>query len=202
VVAHTPFTLLTLKEIALKTVARLSCLLSLLAIAFSAAAQTSCKGELRVNAKSYLLSHCALAVMPMDGKHSVTLLAQADPIPAAAADTFRMSAYSSLTNAERAPITALMISFCAGGSAPSVAAATSFQTSISVAGAPLLSRERSLPDAEGRVQLQRLGGALTAGQLFSGAVTGAIKDSDQFALTLEWRLTVPTQEAASGVSCP
>ena len=175
--------------------------LALLATTGQAAQGASnCKGSLTINGRTHALPHCALAVLP-GPVHSVTLLATAEPLSRAEADAFTQSAYHRGTRPDGSQRTMVMLSFCAGRSAPDAVLARKFGVDISVAGNPMQGRVRSLPDPQGQVRVKRLAGSFEPGKHFSGALEGRITDSDRFTLELEWSLPVPQQQAASGLSC-
>ena len=174
--------------------------IGLLLSAGSAQAAGTCSASGVMLGEKFSLAHCAAAVLP--DENSVTLWFNDQPITPDEQAAFEMSAYAS-TVANGRERTMVVAAFCpgAGNTTASPGAVQSIDMSLNHAKSPMAGRQWLL-EAPKDFKVERVAGDVVPGGKLSGRITGQRASDGQYAWDLVFDLVLPTQEAASGVSCP
>jgi hypothetical protein len=171
----------------------------LLVSAMPAQAAATCSASGVMAGESFSLTHCAAAVLP--GENSVTLWFNEEPITPDERAAFEMSAFASPFSKGR-DRTMVLVAFCPGGGATtaSAGAVKSVDMGLSHAKSAMAGRQWLLESPQD-FKVEQIAGEAVPGGKLSGRITGQRASDGAYAWDLKFELTLPTQEAASGVAC-
>jgi hypothetical protein len=149
--------------------------------------------------ESFSLAHCAAAVLP--GENSVTLWFNDEPIAPDEQAAFEMSAFASPFSKGRER-TLVLAAFCPGGGATtaSAGAVKSVDMGLNHAKSAMAGRQWLL-EAPQDFKVEQIAGEAVPGGKLSGRITGKRASDGPYTWDLKFDVTLPTQEAASGVAC-
>ena len=175
-------------------------MIGLLASATPAQATETCSASGVMAGERFSLAYCAVAFLP--GENSVTLWFNDEPIAKDEQAAFEMSAYAG-TFANGRERTIVLAAFCPGGGATTAApgAVKSIDMGLNHAKSAMAGRQWLL-EAPQDFKVEHIAGEVIAGGKVSGRITGQRASDGAYAWDLRFDLTLPTQEAASGISCP
>jgi hypothetical protein len=173
--------------------------IGLLASAAPAQAAGTCSASGVMAGESFSLAHCAAAFLP--GENSVTLWFNEQPISPDEQATFEMSAYA-LNIANGRERTMVLVAFCPGGGATTASAGgvKSIDMGLSHAKSAMAGRQWVL-GAPQDFKVEQIAGEVVPGGKLSGRITGKRASEGPYTWDLKFDVTLPTQEAASGVTC-
>ena len=173
--------------------------IGLLVSATPAQAVATCSASGVMAGESFSLTHCAAAVLP--GENSVTLWFNEEPITPDEQATFAMSAYA-LNIANGRERTMVLVAFCPGGGSTtaSAGAVKSLDMGLSHAKSAMAGRQWLL-EAPQDFKVEQIAGEAVPGGRLSGRITGQRASEGSYTWDLKFDVTLPTQEAASGVTC-
>ncbi len=173
--------------------------IGLLVSAMPAQAAATCSASGVMAGESFALTHCAAAVLP--GENSVTLWFNEEPITPDERAAFEMSAFASPFSKGRER-TLVLVAFCPGGGATtaSAGAVKSVDMGLSHAKSAMAGRQWLL-EAPQDFKVEQITGEAVPGGKLSGRITGQRASDGAYTWDLKFDVTLPTQEAASGVTC-
>lgn len=154
-----------------------------------------CSASGLMEGEKFSLSHCAVALF--GDAHSVAIWFNEEPIGAAEAEGFQTSSY--VASPPGRPRTMATIMFCPGGGSTtaSAAAVKSIDFSTEHARAALAGVQwvvKSPPD----FHVDKMSGDIRPGGTLAGRIVGA---RGKTTWNFEFDVTLPTKEAAAGMSC-
>lgn len=173
--------------------------IGLLVSAAPAQAAGTCSASGLMAGESFSLAHCAAAFLP--GENSVTLWFNDEPIAPDEQAAFEMSAFASPFSKGR-DRTMVLVAFCPGGGATtaSAGAVKSVDMGLNHAKSAMAGRQWLL-EAPQDFKVEQITGEAVPGGKLSGRITGQRASDGAYTWDLKFDLTLPTQEAASGVAC-
>lgn len=180
------------------------CLLATLCLAAFAAtayAQAKCSATGVMAGEKFSLNHCAVAFL-VEPHRSVTLWFNESPIAPQEAEAFHASAYpSSLKDGK--PRTMVVAAFCPGGGQARASAGAVKSMDIGFAhGKSAMAGAQWLIEAPKDFKVDRLSGDVRPGGTLSGRITGGRSiDGRTYAWDFTFDVTLPANEAASGIGC-
>lgn len=169
------------------------------ACAATAHAQNKCTATGVMAGEKLSLAHCAAAVYP--DSNSLTIWFNEGPITPQEAEAFQDSACADSSKGGKKR-TMLLVAFCPGGG---MATADSGAVKSIVLG--LSHAKSAMPGAQWVVEapkdfkVDRIAGAAKPGGKRTGRLTGSRSDGRPYSWDLTFDVTLPTKEAASGVTC-
>jgi TPR repeat protein len=162
----------------------------------AAPVKTRCSASGSMGGEKFTATHCVASLY--GDQHSVAIWFNEDVITAEEADTFRTSSYagSAAGGNER---TMAIIMFCPGGGAAtaSAQAVRSIDLNTNHARSPMAGVQRVL-EAPKDFKVEKMAGEVKPDGVLSGKISGGI---DKTTLAFEFELTLPSKEAAAGMSC-
>lgn len=192
---------LTCRSPAAKRGALLLSMLCLSTFAATAGAQAKCTATGVMAGEKFSLSHCAVAVL-VEPYRSVTLWFNESPIAPQEAEAFHASAYPS-TLKDGQPRTMVVAAFCPGGgqAKASAGAVKSMDVGFTHAKSPMAGAQW-LIEAPKDFKVERISGEVRPGGKLSGRITGGrSSDGRPYAWDFTFDVTLPANEAASGIGC-
>jgi TPR repeat protein len=164
------------------------------ATAGTAADQCSASGSLE--GEKFSATHCAVALYT--DQHSVTLWFNEDAIEAAEAKSFQSSAYADAAKGGKQR-TLVQVMLCPGGGSAvaSPAAVKTIDFNSNHAKSPLAGVQWSLK-ATADFRVEKMAGDAQPGGRLTGRIVGA---HGKTSFTLDFAVTLPSTEAAAGMTC-
>lgn len=174
------------------------------AVAMSAAAaavpaapiKPRCSASGTMGGERFAATHCVASLY--GDQHSVAIWFNEDAITPAEADSFRMSSYADgATGGEQRTMAIIM--FCPGGGSQtaSAQAVQSIDLNTNHSRSPMAGIQRVL-QAPRDFKVERMTGEVKPDGPLSGKISGGI---DKTAFTFEFDLSLPSKDAAAGMSC-
>jgi len=179
-------------------------LLSILCLSTCAAtahAQSKCTATGVMAGEKFSLSHCAVAFL-VDPQPSVTIWFNESPIAPPELEAFRASAYPNALK-DGKPRTMVVAAFCPGGGQAKAAAGAVKSMDLGLTHAKsAMAGAQWLIEADKDFQVERISGDVRPGGMLSGRITGArSSDGRPYTWDFTFDVTLPANEAASGVGC-
>lgn len=164
--------------------------------AAAARRDNKCSASGQLGGTRFSATHCTASFLT--GQNSVAIWFSEEPIGPDEAASFAMSSYASASKGGK-PRTLVQIMFCPGGGKPAAnaAAVKSIDLNTNHAKSPLDGVQTVL-DAGKDFKVERLAGDIKPGGHVAGRITGS---QGKTAVTLEFDVSLPLQEAAAGMSC-
>lgn len=172
----------------------------LLALAAPAHAQNKCTATGVMAGEKFSAGHCAVAFM--DDQRSVTIWFNESPITPQEVAAFQQSAFADSTKGGKER-TMLLVAFCPGGGKPAAAAGAIKSLDLNLTHAKsAMAGAQWVVQAPKEFKVDRIAGEVKAGGKLAGRITGSrTSDGRPYAWDLTFDLTLPANEAASGVTC-
>jgi hypothetical protein len=172
----------------------------LLAPAAPAQAQNKCTATGVMAGEKFSTGHCAVAFM--DDQRSVTIWFNESPITPQEEKAFQQSAFADATKGGKER-TMLLVAFCPGGGKPAAAAGAIKSLDLNLTHAKsAMAGAQWVVGAPKEFKVERIAGEVKAGGKLAGRITGSrASDGRPYAWDLTFDLTLPANEAASGVTC-
>lgn len=176
-------------------------ILCLSTFAATAWAQSTCTATGVMAGEKFSLSHCAVAFL-VEPYRSVTLWFSESPIAPQEAEAFQASAYPS-TLKDGKPRTMVVAAFCPGGGQAKASAGAVKSIDIGFThGKSAMAGAQWLLEAPKDFKVERVSGEVRPGGKLSGRITGArSSDGRPYAWDFTFDVTLPANEAASGIGC-
>lgn len=161
-----------------------------------ARAPDKCSAAGLMEGEKFSVSHCAVALF--GDAHSVAIWFNEEPISAAEAEAFQTSSYVASAQAGRAR-TMASIMFCpgGGGTTASAAAVKSLDLSTNHAKAALAGVQWVVT-SPADFKVEKMSGDIRPGGTLAGKIVGS---RGKTTWSFEFDVTLPTKEAAAGMSC-
>jgi len=175
--------------------------LCLSSFAASTYAQSKCTATGVMAGEKFSLSHCAVAFL-VEPQPSVTLWFNESPIAPQEVEAFHASAYpSSLKDGK--PRTMVVAAFCPGGGQVKAAAGAVKSMDVGFThGKSAMAGAQWLIEAPKDFKVERISGDVRPGGKLSGRITGGrSSDGRPYAWDFTFDVTLPANEAASGIGC-
>ena len=175
--------------------------LCLAALAATAHGQSKCTATGVMAGEKFSLSHCAVAFL-VEPYRSVTLWFNESPIAPQEAEAFQASAYPSALK-DGKPRTMVVAAFCPGGgqAKASAGAVKSMDVGFTHGKSPMAGAQW-LIEAPKDFKVERISGEVRPGGKLSGRITGGrSSDGRPYAWDFTFDVTLPANEAASGIGC-
>ena len=175
--------------------------LGLAALAATAHGQSKCTATGVMAGEKFSLSHCAVAFL-VEPYRSVTLWFNENPIAPQEAEAFQASAYPSALK-DGKPRTMVVAAFCPGGgqAKASAGAVKSMDVGFTHGKSPMAGAQW-LIEAPKDFKVERISGEVRPGGKLSGRITGGrSSDGRPYAWDFTFDVTLPANEAASGIGC-
>jgi len=175
--------------------------LGLAALAATAHGQSKCTATGVMAGEKFSLSHCAVAFL-VEPYRSVTLWFNESPIAPQEAEAFQASAYPSALK-DGKPRTMVVAAFCPGGgqAKASAGAVKSMDVGFTHGKSPMAGAQW-LIEAPKDFKVERISGEVRPGGKLSGRITGGrSSDGRPYAWDFTFDVTLPANEAASGIGC-
>ena len=175
--------------------------LGLAALAATAHGQSKCTATGVMAGEKFSLSHCAVAFL-VEPYRSVTLWFNESPIAPQEAEAFHASAYPSALK-DGKPRTMVVAAFCPGGgqAKASAGAVKSMDVGFTHGKSPMAGAQW-LIEAPKDFKVERISGEVRPGGKLSGRITGGrSSDGRPYAWDFTFDVTLPANEAASGIGC-
>ena len=175
--------------------------LCLSTFAATACAQAKCTATGVMAGEKFSLNHCAVAFL-VEPYRSVTLWFNETPIAPQEVEAFHASAYpSSLKDGK--PRTMVVAAFCPGGGQAKASAGAVKSMDIGFThGKSAMAGAQWLIEAPKDFKVERISGDVRPGGKLSGRITGGrSSDGRTYAWDFTFDVTLPANEAASGVGC-
>jgi hypothetical protein len=175
--------------------------LCLSTFAATAYAQAKCTATGVMAGEKFSLNHCAVALL-VEPYRSVTLWFNESPIAPQEVEAFHASAYpSSLKDGK--PRTMVVAAFCpGGGQAKALAGAVKSMDIGFTHGKSAMAGAQWLIEAPKDFKVERISGDVRPGGNLSGRITGGrSSDGRTYAWDFTFDVTLPANEAASGIGC-
>jgi hypothetical protein len=172
----------------------------LTASAVTAHAQNKCSATGVMAGERFAVNNCAAAVFP--DQHSVTLWFNESPLTPQEIEAFQSSAYadSAKNGKDR---TMLLVAFCPGGGKESASASAirSIDLGLTHAKSAMASAQWVI-EAQKDFKVEKISGSVKPGGNLAGRIVGSrTSDGRPYAWDLTFDVTLPSTEAASGLSC-
>ncbi len=167
----------------------------------TAYAQSKCTATGVMAGEKFSLSHCAVAFL-VEPQPSVTLWFNESPIAPQEVEAFHASAYpSSLKDGK--PRTMVVAAFCPGGGQVKAAAGAVKSMDVGFThGKSAMAGAQWLIEAPKDFKVERISGDVRPGGKLSGRITGGrSSDGRPYAWDFTFDVTLPANEAASGIGC-
>lgn len=167
-------------------------------VAASSAApvKNRCSATGAMDGTRFAATNCVISLY--GDQNSVAIWFNEDPITPAEAETFQTSSFASGDKGGK-PRTLAQIMFCPGGgqATASAAAVKSIDINTNHAKSPLAGIQRVV-EAPRDFKVERMTGDIKPGGVLSGKVVGSL---DKTSFSFDFELTLPTKDAAAGMSC-
>ena len=163
-------------------------------------AQNTCSATGQMAGEKFMLTHCAASVSPED--RSVTIWFNETPITDDERDGFQLSAYAGSLK-DGTPRTMVLAAFCPGGGAAtaSAAAVKKMDLGLNHAGSPMAGAQWVI-EAPKEFEVRNIAGGVEPGGKLTGQITGQRSvDGRPYSWDFTFDLVLPTQGAASGITC-
>jgi hypothetical protein len=168
--------------------------------ATTAHAQNKCSATGVMAGERFAANNCAAAVFP--DQRSVTLWFNESPITAQEIEAFQSSAYADSGKGGK-DRTMLLVAFCPGGGQESASAGAikSIDLGLTHAKSAMASAQWVI-EAPKDFKVEKISGSVKPGGNLIGRIVGSrTSDGRPYAWDLTFDVTLPTKEAASGLSC-
>jgi TPR repeat protein len=164
--------------------------------AAAAPMKTRCSASGTMGGEKFTATHCVASLY--GDQHSVAIWFNEDAITPEEADGFRTSSYAASTAGGKERTMAIIM-FCPGGGAETATAQTvkSIDLNTNHARSPMAGIQRVL-EAPKDFKVEKMTGEVKPDGVLSGKISGGI---DKTTLTFEFDLSLPSKEAAAGMSC-
>jgi len=175
--------------------------LCLSTFAATAYAQAKCTASGVMAGEKFSLSHCAVAFL-VEPYRSVTLWFNESPIAPQEVEAFHASAYpSSLKDGK--PRTMVVAAFCPGGGQAKASAGAVKSMDLGFThGKSAMAGAQWLIEAPKDFKVERISGDVRPSGKLSGRITGGrSSDGRTYAWDFTFDVTLPANEAASGIGC-
>ena len=166
------------------------------ASAAAAPMKTRCVASGTMGGEKFTATHCVVSLY--GDQHSVAIWFNEDAITPEDADSFRTSSYAaSATGGKERTMAVIM--FCPGGGAElaSAQAVKSIDLNTNHSRSPMAGIQRVL-QAPKDFKVEKMTGEVKPGGVLSGKISGGM---DKTTLTFEFDLSLPSKDAAAGMSC-
>ena len=175
--------------------------LGLAALAATAHGQSKCTATGVMAGEKFSLSHCAVAFL-VEPYRSVTLWFNESPIAPQEAEAFQASAYPSALK-DGKPRTMVVAAFCPGGGQAKASAGAVKSMDVGFThGKSAMAGAQWLIEAPKDFKVERISGEVRPGGKLSGRITGGrSSDGRPYAWDFTFDVTLPANEAASGIGC-
>ena len=162
----------------------------------TAAVKTRCSATGSMGGEKFTATHCVASLF--GDAHSVAIWFNEDPITPQEAENFQMSSYADGAKGGK-PRTMATIMFCPGGgqATASATAVRSMDLNTSHARSPLAGIQRVV-EAPKDFKVEKMTGEIRPGGTLSGRISGSL---DKTAFSFDFDVTLPTKDAAAGLSC-
>ena len=174
--------------------------IALAACAATAHAQNKCTATGVMAGEKFSIAHCAAAVYP--DSNSVTIWFNEGPITLQEAEAFQNSAYADSRKGGKER-TMLLVAFCPGGGKATAdsGAVKSIDLGLSHAKSAMAGAQWVV-EAPEDFKVDRIAGDVKPGGKLTGRITGSRgSDGRPYSWDLTFDVTLPTKEAASGMTC-
>jgi hypothetical protein len=175
--------------------------LCLSSVAATTYAQSKCTATGVMAGEKFSLSHCAVAFL-VDPQPSVTLWFNESPIAPTEVEAFHIGSQpSSLKDGK--PRTMVVAAFCPGGGQPKASAGAVKSMDVGFThGKSAMAGAQWVIEAPKDFKVERISGDVRAGGKLSGRITGGrTSDGRPYAWDFTFDVTLPANEAASGIGC-
>jgi TPR repeat protein len=158
--------------------------------------KTRCLASGTMGGEKFTATYCVASLY--GDQHSVAIWFNEDAITPEEADSFRTSSYADSASGGKQRTMAIIM-FCPGGSAQaaSAQAVQSIDLNTNHSRSPMAGVQRVL-QAPKDFKVERMTGEVKPGGLLSGKISGGI---DKTTLTFDFELSLPSKDAAAGMSC-
>ncbi len=172
----------------------------LFGFAATAQAQNTCSATGVMGGEKFVANNCAVALL--DEAHSVTFWFSENPLSPQEVEAFQISAYASATK-DGKERTMLLVGFCPGGGQAVASAVSIKRIDLAVNhGKSAMAANQWIVEAPKDFKVEKIAGNLKAGSKLSGRITGSrTSDGQPYSWDLTFDVTLPAQDAASGVTC-
>jgi TPR repeat protein len=162
----------------------------------TAAVKTRCSATGSMGGEKFTATHCVASLF--GDAHSVAIWFTEDPITPQEAENFQMSSYADVAKGGK-PRTMVTIMFCPGGgqATASAAAVKSIDLNTNHAKSPVAGIQRVV-EAPRDFKVEKMTGDIKPGGVLSGRISGSV---DRTAFSFDFDVTLPTKDAAAGLSC-
>ena len=162
----------------------------------AAPAKTRCLASGTMGGEKFTATHCVASLY--GDQHSVAIWFNEDSITPEEADNFRTSSYADGATGGKQRTMAIIM-FCPGGGSEtaSAQAVQSINLNTNHSRSLLAGIQRVLREPKD-FKVEKMTGELKPGGLLSGKISGGI---DKTTFTFEFELSLPSKDAAAGMSC-
>ena len=166
------------------------------AAAPAAPVKPHCSASGAMGGEKFTATHCVASLY--GDEHSVAIWFNEDTIASDEADSFQTSSYAA-SNKGGKERTMAIIMFCPGGGAAtaSAQAVRSIDLNTNHARSPMAGVQRVL-EAPKDFKVEKMTGEVKPGGVLSGKISGGI---DKTTVAFDFELSLPTKDAAAGMSC-
>lgn len=171
-----------------------------LGFATTAQAQNKCSASGVMGGEKFIANHCAVSLL--DEAHSVTFWFSENPLSPQEVEAFEISAYASSIK-DGKERTMLLVGFCPGGGQAVASAGSIKRIDLAVNhGKSAMAANQWIVEAPKDFKVVSITGTLKAGSKLAGRITGSrTSDGQPYSWDLTFDVTLPTKDAASGVTC-
>jgi TPR repeat protein len=162
----------------------------------AAPVKTRCLASGTMGGEKFTATHCVASLY--GDQHSVAIWFNEDAITPEEADSFRMSSYADAATGGKQRTMAI-ITFCPGGGTEtaSAQAVQSFDLNTNHSRSPMAGIQRVV-EAPKDFKVEKMTGEVKADGLLSGKISGSV---DKTTFTFDFELSLPSKDAAAGMSC-
>jgi len=164
--------------------------------AAAAPVKTRCLATGTMGGEKFTATHCVASLY--GDQHSVAIWFNEDAITSEDADSFRTSSYAATATGGKERTMAIIM-FCPGGGAEkaSAQAVRSIDLNTNHSRSPMAGIQRVL-EAPKDFKIEKMTGDVKPDGVLSGKISGGI---DKTTIAFEFELSLPSKEAAAGMSC-